>query len=1027
MLRYLKMSSLKLNQKLILFWFLSIVLSMVLLGGVFYILQNNLVQQKNEQRISRAFDLLNKYLTTEQQHTDKNSFFFSNQKNIISSLSLLHNYQDVESYQAIIFDQEKKKLNLELIKLLKTTSAKMISIYDGHNRLSSLVYTDSDNKIHSALQSYEKGNKVFYVAKENGAEYTPVSELPEHVKHATHTPPPILNMHLRIDSHDGRIALEMYMPVIRTFQDGKTLKVGIISIIKELDSDFAKEIKSLTGLEVFFSVDGENWGSASRDSKAQIKLSSLFAWDELKDGLSNRVIIKANNTLYGLASYTIPGSNFKIKFVFIPPVGETSEVFPLLEGSLVVVLLVNLFLLLPIGVYFLRKNVLFPVSQLVKGVESVREGHYEELKAVTGRGELAFLANSFNEMAWSIQHRENELLKLSLAVEQSPSSLMITDTQANFEYVNDAFCRITGYTKEEVIGKKTSILKGGETPAETYVDLWTTITKGEKWQGVFHNKTKHGEMIWESVTILPIKSPDGEIIRYLGINEDITHDKKNKKQLALQSAALEATADGIVITDIDGNIQWVNPAYESLTGYSFSEVYGNNPRVLNSGKQEKKFFKKLWDTILSGETWTGELYNKRKDGHIYLEQQSITPVFDHDQKITNFVAIKRDISQQRKHEKELQQSQKMDALGKLTGGVAHDYNNMLGIIIGYSELLREKLPADSGLIKYVNAISTAGDRGVNLTNKLLTFSRQKSGDLSATNINDTLNENKLMLEKTLTARIKVVFELEDDLCNVFLDGNDFNDAVLNMSINAMHAMPGGGQLTISTSNITLDDNQAEQLDLTMGDYVLLTLKDSGTGMDSVTQQQIFEPFFSTKGDKGTGLGMSQVYGFVKGTNGTIAVDSKLGQGTQFNIYFPCYLEDENKTSLDSDNMEQDLTGSESILIVDDEVVLLQLTTEILQKQGYKVFSANSAKQALDILAKQEVDLVLSDVIMPEKDGFQLALEIKELYPKIKIQHISGYNDIDNEVLKKQGFPEAFKKPIEANVLLKNIKNIFDSK
>lgn len=1018
------MLSLKLNQKLILFWLSSIIISIALLAGVFYLLQNNLEQQKNKTEITDAFSLLHKYLNNKQQQFTYNTSFVAEQENIISSFSLLHNYQDINNYQAIVFDQEKKKLNDELVKLLKTTNANMVTAYDGHNRLSGFVYFDSSNNIYTAYQSYENGEKKYFVAKEGSAEYTEIKDLSGYLQYRLHDKP-VLDKQIYIDRHHNHIAIEMHMPVIRKFQNRKKLKVGTISVIDKLDADFAKKIQTLTRLDVSFSVDGKKWVS-SNNTQDYTVLSSLTEWSELTEGLDKSKILKGENGLFGIANYSTQESGLKIKFVFQSRTGDASVIIPHLQNSLVIVLLVTLFLLLPIGIYFLRKNVLYPVAQLVKGVESVKKGQYEDLKAISGKGELAYLANSFNEMALSIQTRESELVKLSLAVEQSPSSLMITDTQANIEYVNEAFCRTTGFTKDEVVGKKTNILKGEETPKETYHKLWATISKGEKWQGVFHNKTKPGKLIWESVTILPIKSPDGEIIKYLAINEDITLEKKHKEQLALQSAALQAAADGIVITDRDGIIQWVNPAYETLTGYSFNEAYGQNPRILNSGKHDKRFFKALWDTILSGKTWTGELYNKRKNGDIYLEEESVTPVFDSNNYITHFVAIKRDISQQRKQEKELQQSQKMDALGKLTGGVAHDYNNMLGIILGYSEILKEQLPADSKFVKYVDAISTAGDRGVSLTNKLLTFSRQKTGDLRATNINNPLIENKLMLEKTLTARIKIVFELEEGLCDVFMDEHDFNDAVLNISINAMHAMPGGGQLTLSTSNVTLGDTKAKSLDLLTGDYVLLTLKDTGTGMDTVTKNQIFEPFFSTKGDKGTGLGMSQVYGFVKGTGGNITVDSELGQGTQFNIYFPRYIEEANKTISGSDTVKQDLSGTETILVVDDEIELTKLTSEILQMQGYNVLSANSAKQALDILSEQSVDLVLTDVIMPEKDGFKLAVEIKERYPELKIQHISGYNDIDNEDLKKQGFPEALKKPIEANNLLVKIKEIFNN-
>lgn len=1015
------MPSLKLNHKLLIFWFSSILISMLLIAVVFYFLQNDLRQEKNKQRISDAFSSLQKYISDNQQRISRNALLLTKEGNIISSLSLIHKYQNINDYQAIVFDEEKKKINKELVKLLKTTSAKMVSAYDGYNRLTSFVYTDSDNNIKQAIQSYSSGEKNLIFAGEKDSNYKEMLNLAEDVKYSINDIY-ALNKQMYIDIHNNELIFEMNTPVIRKLKN-EDLRVGTISVIKALDNNLAREIQSLTGMDVLFSIDGRTWISSFKNAPDINKLVTLSDWQALPDGLEKRKIINGKAGLYGIAKYKISDPGLKIKFAFIPATDSDLSIFPLLQKSLAIVFLVNLLILLPVGIYFLKKNVLLPVKQLVKGVEAVNKGQYENLNTVLGSGELAYLANSFNEMAYSIKIREDELINLSLAVEQSPLSLMITDVESNIEYVNEAFCSSTGYKKDEVIGKKTNIIKGGEASPETYSQLWSTISQGKKWQGVLHNKTKQGKLIWESVTILPIKSPDGEIIRYLGINEDISVDKKNKERLALQSTALQAAVDAIVITDPDGNIEWVNPAYETLTGYSFSEAHGNNPRILNSGKQDREFYTELWDTILAGKTWKGELYNKRKNGEIYLEEESITPVFDNKNKITNFVAIKRDITQQRKQEKELQQSQKMDALGKLTGGVAHDYNNMLGIVIGYSDLLKEKLPPDSKLLKYVEAISLAGDRGASLTKKLLTFSRQKSGNLRAININDSLNENVLMLEKTLTARIKIVLQLEEHLCDVYLDDNDLNDAVLNMSINAMHAMPSGGQLTISTVSVTLNEFESSELELTKGDYVLLSLKDTGTGMDNITQQQVFEPFFSTKGDKGTGLGMSQVYGFVKGMNGAITVDSKLGHGTQFNIYLPCYQEKNENDNLVSSETKKDLTGTENILVVDDEVDLEALTREILQDKGYNVLSAHSAKQALEVLSEHKVDLVLSDIIMPETDGFQLALEIKDLYPKIKVQLISGYNDVDNEDLKRHGFSAPLKKPIVAEELLEQIKNI----
>ena len=355
---------------------------------------------------------------------------------------------------------------------------------------------------------------------------------------------------------------------------------------------------------------------------------------------------------------------------------------------------------------------------------------------------------------------------------------------------------------------------------------------------------------------------------------------------------------------------------------------------------------------------------------------------------------------QAEHEKEilqreLQQSQKMEALGKLTGGIAHEYNNMLAIIMGFSELLKDSLIKQPKLLKYTNEIQHAGDRAAKLTSKLLTFSRQNIPKAENLNLNDLLQMLHHMLEKTLTVRINLVFNLQENLWQVWLDEGDMEDAILNMSINAMHAIEGNGQLTIQTSNQNVNQMDAQSLGIEPGDYVLLSFEDTGCGFDDEIKEKIFDPFFSTKGEKGTGLGLSMVYGFVHDSGGVIKVNSELGQGTQFTLYFPRYYGSSRAQQLTADNPVETFKENKSILVVDDESSLLDLTNEILSSHGFKVYCAESAKEAVNILQHETIDILLSDVIMPEMDGYQLAAIVKEKYPEIKIQLASGFSDDRN--------------------------------
>ncbi|MFT5519600.1 MAG: ABC-type amino acid transport substrate-binding protein [Enterobacterales bacterium] len=347
-------------------------------------------------------------------------------------------------------------------------------------------------------------------------------------------------------------------------------------------------------------------------------------------------------------------------------------------------------------------------------------------------------------------------------------------------------------------------------------------------------------------------------------------------------------------------------------------------------------------------------------------------------------------------ENQLHQSQKMEALGKLTGGIAHDFNNMLGIIIGYSSLLKKQSLAPETLSKYTQEIHYAATRGANLTKKLLSFTQTHSPNASQVDINQLLIEQRDMLQKTLTVRIKLEFNLNDNIGPIWVDKNDIEDTILNISINAMHAMIDkniDAKLSISTSNRSLSSDEATALNIEVGDYVLLSIADNGLGMDSELKQKIFEPFYTTKGERGSGLGLSQVFGFTQRSNSTIKVSSELGKGSEFTLYFPRLTNLTTKQQIKKvTKPEINISGDETILVVDDEEALQTLASELLKAQGYQVFCASSGAEALQILSEKKIDLVFSDVLMPQMNGYQLAYQIHKKYPTVKIQLVSGFSD-----------------------------------
>ena len=505
--------------------------------------------------------------------------------------------------------------------------------------------------------------------------------------------------------------------------------------------------------------------------------------------------------------------------------------------------------------------------------------------------------------------------------------------------------------------------------------------------------------------------------------------KKANETIQKLSMAVEQSPNTIIITDAKGNIEYVNPAFVETTGYSAKEVLHKTPAILKSGIMPESFYKELWETISVGKSWSGTFHNRRSDGELYWGESRISPIKNPRGEITHYLCLQSDITEQKQMELQLRRSQKMDALGKLTGGIAHDYNNMLNVILGYTELLEMVVEAsgDDKPLEYLREIHRATERGSNLTKKLLSFSRQEPAEPVEVDLNEVLSESEDMLKKTLTARIQLHYQLQENTWPVYFDRNEFEDALLNMCINAMHAMPEGGELSITTSNIALLENEANILGLQTGDYVLFTLADTGCGIDEELLAQIFDPFFTTKGEMGTGLGLTQVYGFVKRAKGAIRIDSKVNEGTYIQIYFPRY-HDGHTIEASTTDMDVPLTGTETILVVDDEQAICELAKNMLESKGYQVITADSGEAALKVLdRKADIDLLLSDIIMPGMDGYKLAEKVREKYPGIKIQLMSGYDDKrkrteDDEVL----YQSILHKPYTANKLFTAVRRALDA-
>ena len=528
---------------------------------------------------------------------------------------------------------------------------------------------------------------------------------------------------------------------------------------------------------------------------------------------------------------------------------------------------------------------------------------------------------------------------------------------------------------------------------------------------------------------------DGEAIRSMGTVQDITERVMSENKIRYNEARLAESQEIAHLGSWDTNIQtgetiWSEELYK-LLGYKPNEVEASPDNFY--ARVHKDDIDHVKQELERPFNEPGHEY--QSEFRIVLPNNTVRIVSEHGKIIrdqqgnpSRYVGTTLDITERRDQEEKLRRSQKMDALGKLTGGIAHDYNNLLGIIVGYAEQLNNQLDHDKKLSKYARVIKNAAERGTRLTSKLLGFSKFKSLDATVLNINTIFTDQQLLLEKTLTARIKLTYNLANDIWPIEVDSSELEDSVLNICINAKHAMRESGEFIIQTNNKTLSHKDAQKLHLETGDYVQISLTDTGIGMDSATKERVFEPFFTTKGEGGTGLGLSQVYGFVERCGGTIVVHSEPKQGSCFELFFPRSKKSLIETHYSATTEPNNFSGNETILVVDDEKAMVELAYEILNEQGYKVHTANNGLQALDVLEKIEhpVDLVITDVIMPDMDGYQLVTHIKERYPRIQIQMVSGfaddrYTNMADETL----FHNMLYKPYTANALLIRIRSLLD--
>ncbi len=784
---------------------------------------------------------------------------------------------------------------------------------------------------------------------------------------------------------------------------------------------------------------------------------------------------------------------------------------------------------------------------------------------------------------------ENALRKLWRAVEQSPTSIVVTDTEGNIEYVNPKFTQVTGYTRDEAVGQNPRILKSGEVADEEYKQLWDTISRGGVWHGEFHNKKKNGELYWESATVSPVLDADGTITNFVAVKEDITAKKQaerdlheseeryrlvfenspvsiweedfsevkrlfddlraqgvsnieehfsqypeivrecaertqvvdvNRAALALHAATSKEqllarladtftpesfdmfereliclwrgetrmTGDGVVrtlvgdrravtvsfsvcpgheetlskvlvslvditerkrteealrsseaelrtligaMTDVivvgnsEGRYLKIVDSSPSLLYKPSHELLGRTLHEVFSKEQADFFLDKIRQALNNRESVNFE-YNLPIRGSVFWFNATVSPVSDDE-----FLMVARDITERVRLEGQLRQAQKMDAVGRLAGGVAHDYNNMLSVILGHMDLAMDQVVPSSPLLDDLKEVQSAARRSADLTRQLLAFARKQTISPKVLDLNETVEGMLKMLQRLIGEDVELAWLPCSESWRIKIDPSQIDQILANLCVNARDAIAGVGRISMETSTATIDASYcASHPDAPPGEYMVLSVSDSGCGMDKQTLEQVFEPFFTTKElGKGTGLGLATVYGIVRQNGGFIDVYSEPEHGTTFKTYLKRHEVSATGQASDDSQSGSIARGDETILLVEDEPSILNVTRLMLEKCGYSVLTAATVSEAIRLASEHSgpLSLLVTDVVMPEMHGPDLLEEVIARQPHIRCLYMSGYS---RDVISRHGVlhehTNFIQKPFSVESLATKVREVLDA-
>jgi len=655
--------------------------------------------------------------------------------------------------------------------------------------------------------------------------------------------------------------------------------------------------------------------------------------------------------------------------------------------------------------YALHRLLTRPVQALVRTTRAFSEGDYDTSANIASGNEMGEISTALDTMVNASREREMTQatnLRLAQIVESSVNEIYVTDAVTYQIIVANRIARENlGYSDNEVLQLYPwSFVQ--DLTEQNIQQMIAPLVDGTI--EVIEFETRH---VRKNGSIYPVSTR----LQYLShlnppvfcaIVQDITELQEQQAALMLRNRAMAEVDVGVLITDAtqdDNPIVYVNAAIEQMSGFNADELVGRNPRVLQGDDRDQPELKAVRQAISEEKPIQTVLRNYRKDGSQFMDEVSISPVRDPNGTVTHFIGIQRDVTERLATDARLLQSRKIDAIGQLSGGIAHDFNNLLTVITGNLELLQMDLN-NPELNEFVEEAGSAAKMGARLTRRLLAFARQGILEPVVLNVNHQVLSALELLQSTIGETITLSSDLSQELWTIKADPSEIENTVVNLAINARDAMPGGGEIKFETANVQLEISARHSTpDLPPGDYIRLSVADTGCGMPDEVKSRIFEPFFTTKAEgKGTGLGLASIHGFARQSGGEITVESEPGAGTTFNIYLPrCVKDDEALTDKDI-NPVSDSTHQGRILIVEDNKLVRNLTAKRLKSLGFESLSAKDGPTAVKLLeTESDIDLVLSDVVMDGgMSGYDVAQWVQANRPHCRLLLTSGFSEQEAE-------------------------------